>query len=80
MFGYSFYNFVKKNIVSNVLITIHLLGIFLIFAHTSLLGNLSDITTWLHSFFEITGSLFVLGVIGIVVQYVIKKKSYKNDL
>ncbi len=80
MFGYSFYNFVKKNIVSNVLITIHLLGIFLIFAHTSLLGNLSDSTTWLHSFFEITGSLLVLGVIGIVVQYVIKKKSYKNDL
>ena len=54
----SAYNFVKKNIVSNFLITFNLLGIFLIFAHTSLLGNLSDITTWLHNFFEIIRNFY----------------------
>ena len=74
IFGYHFYVFVKKNIVSNALITLNLLGIFLTFAHTSLLGNLSDINAWLHSFFQTTGVMFVIGAVGMVLQYFIKKK------
>ena len=80
IFGYHFYIFVKKNIVSNLLITLNLLGIFLTFAYTSWFGNLSDISIVLYGFFKITGGMLVLGVIGIVVQYVIKKKIHNNDL
>ena len=76
IFGYHFYVFVKKNIVSNLLINLNLLGIFLIFAHTSLLGNLSDANTWLHSFFNITGGMIVIGTIGMLLQYFIKKQDF----
>ena len=64
LFGYSFYNFIKNNVVSNVLLNSNLVGIFLILAYTSLLGNLLELTAYVHSFAKITGVIVVIGVIG----------------
>ncbi len=78
IFGYSFYEFIKKNIVFYLLLHSNLIGIFLILVHTSLLGILSEITAWLHSFMKSTSIIVVIGVIWLFFQYIIKKREKKS--
>ena len=47
-----------------MLLNSNLVGIFLILAYTSLLGNLLELTAYVHSFAKITGVIVVIGVIG----------------
>ncbi|MGN1083634.1 MAG: zf-HC2 domain-containing protein [Lachnospiraceae bacterium] len=72
--GYSLYGYWRKNTDCNLLMTVNLTGIFLIFAHTSLLGNLSDSETYLRNFTEITVVMVAIGVVGGLVLRCMEKR------
>lgn len=74
VFGYAMVRYIKKDEICRGLLLVNLTGIFLILAHTSLLGSLSDFETYLRDFLEITAVMVGIGAVSGLILWGAQKR------
>ena len=74
VFGYAMVRYIKKDEMCRSLLLVNLTGIFLILAHTSLLGCLSDFETYLRDFSEITAVMIGISAVSGLVMWGLERR------